>query len=193
MQLGWAKDIGGSGGDSGNGVAVDNSGNVYTTGIFTGAANFNPNAGTTHYFFGGGIFVSKLDANGNYVAAANLASNYYPFLIENGCAIALDGAGNVYTTGWFSNTENFDPTGGTYDLTAVGQYTENIFVSKLTQPVKPLAGGSPSGGSHPGSMTAAAVDLSAADLPTADAGIDWLAAPTKSKGKLFAAWLADGQ
>ena len=101
MQLGWAKDIGGSGIDCGNAVAVDGSGNVYTTGGFTGTVNFNPNTGTAHNLSGGGIFVSKLDANGNYVAAASMAGTADGTGEGTGRGITLDGSGNVYTTGLF--------------------------------------------------------------------------------------------
>ena len=109
MKLGWAKDIGGSGFDLGNAVAVDAAGNVYTTGGFAGTVNFNPNNGKAQNLSGGGVFVSKLDASGNYVAAAGMAGSADGNGQGLARGIALDGLGNVYLTGFFRGTANFNP------------------------------------------------------------------------------------
>jgi hypothetical protein len=49
--------------------------------------------------------------------------------------IAVDGQGNIFTTGSFSGTADFDPGAGTYSLTSTldstGNPTQDVFVSKL--------------------------------------------------------------
>src|SRR5690348_9567758 len=67
----WAKGMGGTNSDFGNSIAVDAAGNVFTTGYFYGVADFDPSAGVYTLTSVGleDIFVSKLDAAGNFLWA----------------------------------------------------------------------------------------------------------------------------
>ncbi|MBL8062060.1 MAG: SBBP repeat-containing protein, partial [Anaerolineales bacterium] len=96
----WAKGLGGTAYDVGLAIAVDGSGNVYTTGLFNGTADFDPGAGTANLTSAGGydIFVSKLDAIGYFVWAKGLGGTAN----DVGYGIAVDASGNVYTTGYFT-------------------------------------------------------------------------------------------
>ena len=51
-----------------------------------------------------------------------------------GQGIAVDAARNVYTTGVFQDTADFDPGPATFNLTSAGIY--DIFVSKLSAPYR---------------------------------------------------------
>jgi Beta-propeller repeat len=123
----WAKQLGGTGDENGASIAVDASGNVYTTGDFTGTADFDPGAATFNLTAAGGsdIFVSKLDAAGNFVWAKRMGGTG----ADGGSSITVDASGNVYTTGYFTGTVDFDPGAATFNLTAAG--LDDIFVSKL--------------------------------------------------------------
>jgi hypothetical protein len=125
----WAAVMGGSsGGERANAIVTDASGNIYTTGQFQGTADFDPGAGTFNMTSAGGydIFVSKLDANGNFLWAKRIGAASFDF----GRGIALDGTGNINITGSYQGTVDFDPNTGTTNLTAVG--SNDIFVLKLT-------------------------------------------------------------
>ena len=124
----WAKQMGGTSTDGGYSIAVDGSGNVYTTGHFQGTADFDPGAGTFNFTEAGynDIFVSKLDASGNFLWAKQIVG---ADPLCRGTYIAVDGNGNVYSTGFFVGTVDFDPGAGTFNLTSAGGY--DIFVSKL--------------------------------------------------------------
>jgi autotransporter-associated beta strand protein len=133
--LDWAEVLGDNANFSeGLGIAVDGSGNVFTTGGYEGTANFNPNGtfdltSTPTNKENGDAFVSKLDTNGNFVWADDLGggSNY-----TYGQGIAVDSSDNVYTTGYFFGIGNFNPN-GTYDLTSTSspEGNNNAYVSKL--------------------------------------------------------------
>jgi hypothetical protein len=123
----WARSMGGAGSDQGLGIAVDAQGNVYTTGSFTGTADFDPSGGVFGLTSAGGadIFVSKLDAAGNFVWADALGGTG----TDQASAIAVDAAGNVYLTGSFEGTADFDPSAGTFNLTSAGG--SDVFVTRL--------------------------------------------------------------
>jgi hypothetical protein len=123
----WAKSMGDTLNEYGYSVAVDASGNVYTTGHYSGTVDFNAGAGTTTLSSNGNedIFVTKYDASGNFIWAKNMGGATSDF----GRAMAVDAAGNVYITGFFDGTSDFDPNAGTANLTSTGLY--DIFISKL--------------------------------------------------------------
>ena len=123
----WAKNFGGSGFEQGNGIAVDNSGNVYTIGYFAGTADFDPGPGIYSLTANGSadIFISKLDSMGNLVWARAFGSTDW----DKGNSIALDNSGNIYAPGFFSDTVDFDPGPGVFNLTSVG--ITDIFICKL--------------------------------------------------------------
>jgi len=123
----WAKKMGGKGGDRGYSIAIDGAGNVYTTGYFNATADFDPGTETFNLTSedDNDIFISKLDAFGNFLWARAMGG----LSGDGGNSIATDGAGNVYTTGYFKNTVDFDPGEGIFNLISAGG--NDIFISKL--------------------------------------------------------------
>jgi hypothetical protein len=127
----WAKQIGGAMSDEGYAIAVDASGNVFTTGSFAGIVDFDPGAGTFNLTAGLGnldVFVSKLDVSGNFLWARQFGGMNLPDGGQ-GRSIALDAFNNVYTTGFFTGTVDFDPGAATFNLTSAGAY--DIYISRL--------------------------------------------------------------
>ncbi|MDP6288529.1 MAG: SBBP repeat-containing protein, partial [Acidimicrobiales bacterium] len=128
----WAKSFGGGETDESLSVAVDSSGNVYTTGRFMATVDFDPGAGTEELTSVGthDVFVSKLDSSGNYVWAKNFGAAAGMFSFNRGEAVAVDSSDNVYITGSFIGTVDFDPGPGTANFTVVDG-NDKTFVLKL--------------------------------------------------------------
>lgn len=122
----WAKNIGSTGTDYGQSIAVDDSGNSYITGYFNGTADFNPDTGTANLTSFGldDIFFAKYDANGNYLWAKSIGGSGY----DRGTNILVDGSGNILVTGFFYVTVDFDPDTGNASLASVGY--SDIFFAK---------------------------------------------------------------
>lgn len=123
----WAKSFRGVGTDYGYAIAVDNAGNVYTTGSYGGKIDFDPGPDTAIDIRGynGDIFVHKMDSSGNFIWAKTFGGGGS----DIGFSIAVDDSGNVYTTGNFSSSADFDPGDGTTSLASAGYW--DIFVQKL--------------------------------------------------------------
>lgn len=122
----WAKSIGNSGSDCGVSISLDGSGNIHLTGYFQGTVDFDPGSGTSNLTNVGGfdIFLAKYDNTGNHLWSKQLSG----ISLEESTSIALDGNGNVYLTGYFSGTVDFDPGSGTTNLTSNGG--NDIFFAK---------------------------------------------------------------
>ena len=124
----WAKQIGGNFEQIGNSIKVDVSGNVYTTGYYSGIVDFDPGPGVYNLTSNGGrdIFISKLDALGNFIWAISIGGA----TIDQGLSIEIDNLGYIYVTGNFSGTVDFDNSLGVYNLTSTGAVYD-MFVLKL--------------------------------------------------------------
>jgi len=125
--LKWVNQIGGSADDEGRSITTDIGGNVYTTGYFVGIVDFDPGVGTTNLISKGGndIFIQKLNSAGNLLWVKQIGGNVDDF----GYSITTDAVGNVYTTGCFEGTVDFDPGAGITNLTSNGNC--DIFIQKL--------------------------------------------------------------
>jgi hypothetical protein len=115
--------LGGAANESGNGIAVDSSGNAYVTG-YTYSLNFPTlSAYQTSNRGPQNAFITKLSASGSLVYSTYLGGNGN----DSAAAIAVNGAGNAYITGGTSST-NF-PTAAPIQAASGGN--QDAFVSKL--------------------------------------------------------------
>ncbi|MBK9283646.1 MAG: T9SS type A sorting domain-containing protein [Sphingobacteriaceae bacterium] len=127
--LQFARQLGGSSWDEALSIFVDNVGNIFTTGVFSTICDFDPNPFSQYWLTSSGqtdAFVSKLDPNGNFIMARQLGGNSG----DAGYSIKCDVSGNIYTTGRFSGTCDFDPGPGFLYLTSMG--STDIFINKLS-------------------------------------------------------------
>lgn len=122
----WAKSFAGSGDDTPYALYVDATGNVYTTGYFNGTVDFDPGPGVYTLTSQGGqdVFFSKMSASGNLIWAKKIGGSG----AEKGLAIKVDPSGNVYLSGWFTATADFDPGLGISNLSSNGN--TDIFIAK---------------------------------------------------------------
>jgi hypothetical protein len=119
--------LGGGGGDAGEAIAVDGSGNAYVTGV-TGSSNFpilNPFQGTYTGGFPGTAFITKLSSTGSSLIYSTYLGGGGG---DAGFGIAVDGRGNAYVTGNTSSS-NF-PTLNPYQT---DQGDRDAFVTKLSR------------------------------------------------------------
>ena len=102
---------------------------VLVTGYFRTTGTVNADFGSTTLTSNGSeeIYVCKLDLSGNFVWAKGMGSN----VADNGSAVAADASGNVYLTGYFQNTVDFDPGAGTFNVTVSANNDQDIFLLKL--------------------------------------------------------------
>ncbi|NUQ65232.1 MAG: SBBP repeat-containing protein [Pirellulales bacterium] len=123
----WAKRFGGGPTEVSSGIVVDPDGNVYTAGYFWGEGDFDPGPGITMLSSAGeeDIFVSKLDASGNFGWARRMGGP----LNDGAMGIELVTDSQISTVGYFQGTADFDPGSAVVNLTSAGQ--DDVFVSSL--------------------------------------------------------------
>lgn len=104
-----------------NAIVLDAAGNPVITGMYSGTVDFDPGPGTaalsstpsTALF----AYIAKFDAAGNFTWVRNITSMGSP---SSGNDLAIDASGNIFLTGRYSGTTDFDPGAGVVNLTSLG-------------------------------------------------------------------------
>jgi hypothetical protein len=110
---------------AGSAVTADRDGNDYGT----GNSDFDPGAGTSNLTTPSTcqVYVTKLSSSGALVWAKAIGGDTSSDI--GPAEIAVDKAKNVYTSGTFAGTQDFDPSGATSNLTSAGSI--DAYLSKL--------------------------------------------------------------
>jgi hypothetical protein len=124
----WVRAFTGPGTNIGQAVATDRWNNVYVTGWFDEQIDADPDLALDIRTSIGDrdVFTIKLTADGRYCWASTLGGSE----ADEGMDVAVDPLGNVYTTGYFQGSVDFDPGADVYALRSTGD-TRDIFVQKL--------------------------------------------------------------
>jgi len=128
-QLLWVNNYGSFHFEVAHSLALDVDGNVFITGYFRAAIDFNPGPDSfilTPVAENGNknSFILKLNSEGEFLWVAGLLGG-----VSESFSIAVDDLGNSYTAGKFLNIVDFDPGAEEYTLQGSGGYS--AFIVKL--------------------------------------------------------------
>ena len=128
--LKWVKTIATTSFETADGIAIDANQNIYIVGRFEATTDFDPGTGTANLTPKGGldIFMAKYTSNGDYVWAKGIGGAS----TEAANKIVVDASGNVYITGLFNATVDFNPAAGVANLTSNVITTYDAFFAKYT-------------------------------------------------------------
>lgn len=115
----WAKRAGGTGIDEGNSIKIEPSGNIFVTGFYTDTATFD--TATVNGYGNTDAFVGKYDFKGDLI----WIKKYGGPQNDKGYGISLDTFSNVYVTGSFWGTGQFDT------ITSMSFNQDDAFVSGI--------------------------------------------------------------
>ena len=129
----WAKQMSGNWVEFPRSIAIDTDRNIYATGEFGSTVDFDPDTGTFNMTpFNSSnldIYIVKLDVDGNFIWANQIGNTYHDMVND----ITVDGWKNVYTTGNFAFTVDFNQTSSVYNLTSAGDW--DAFIHKMSQTI----------------------------------------------------------
>ncbi len=125
----WAQQIGDGSQDIGIIVKTDSYNNIYYSGHFDGTVDFDAGSSISELtaFGSQDVFICKLAFDGSFLWVSRLggASTEHPVDMD------VDADGNVYTTGFFLETCDFDPSDAVQNLTVYGEYDGFISVLNI--------------------------------------------------------------
>lgn len=128
--------FGSDGSEGMNDVVVDSSGNIIVAGYVRGSSTGNPvyldpnSNSATHTGIGyDDVAIVKMDSAGAYLWGYVVGGVGLSQGGEQANSVDVDSNGNIYVTGYFYSTIDFDASSGVANLTATG--AQSVFVMKL--------------------------------------------------------------
>ena len=115
------------------GIATNATGNIFVTGYFDNAIDFDPGPGSTTLTTNGGndIFLAKYDPDGHLLTAFNVGGDGVGY-DDAGRDVALSASGDIIITGGLGYNDgagvDFDPGGGVTNLYSSAPF--NVFVAR---------------------------------------------------------------
>lgn len=138
----WAKSFGGSRGEEYFSVATDADGNIVLVGGFRGSGDFDPDGGSKILTSAGDLDVAvlKLTSSGNLSWAGSFGGTDW----DDIWGLDIDSVGEIYVTGTFGGSGDFDPTSGvsTLSVSGYGVYIVNLSSSGTFDWAKAVGGAS---------------------------------------------------
>lgn len=128
----WAEQITGPSSQQFTDIEIDAMNNIYLFGTFSGLTDLDPTTGTYTVNASTDIFITKIDAVGNFIWAQRIGETTNTGGIS-AVAIALDPYNNIYASGQLVGTVDFDPTVNTNIINA-SMSNFDAFVCKLILP-----------------------------------------------------------
>lgn len=125
----WAKNFDGTT----ESILTDPNGNIFTTGYFNGADDFDPGPGVFE-LSGNAGFLQQLDANGNFVWAGKFGNSG----AQVARSIVIDDVNDLYIVGNYSGTQDFNPdesSGAVFSMTSSNPASQDVFIVKLSNTV----------------------------------------------------------
>ncbi|MDF2457011.1 MAG: hypothetical protein K0R51_3004 [Cytophagaceae bacterium] len=123
----WAKTIGGPSDDWVGEIKVSKQGNIFIGGSFRGTGDFDPGVSVQNLINTNSdddAFIAKYNSDGEYLYAYAIGGPGRDYTRD----IAVDTSENIYLTGSFTNTKDFDFLSTQKNLTSNGDY--DIFLAK---------------------------------------------------------------
>jgi hypothetical protein len=126
----WIFGIGGSGDDIASINDLDQNGNIITVGSFNGTVDFDPGQNIID-LNSSGTFIYKTSPYGQIIWVKAIPT-YFPFGNNPSYSITcfelkVDHQNNIYITGYFNGSLDFDPNFGNHTLSSV---YDNSFIAK---------------------------------------------------------------
>ncbi len=125
----WAKTSDGYATNIAYAMAVDASGNVYTSGYFCGGTDFDPGSGVCYLqsLSIQDVFITKFDSTGKFIWAKNMGG----MASDLAQSMVVDNAGNIILTGFYEFDFNDVDSSGAVQLNMMGNGYTDVFVVKL--------------------------------------------------------------
>lgn len=126
----WSRKIGGANSDIATDISLGASHQIICTGTFVNTVDFDPGVGSFPVSSMGLTdgFIEKLDSNGNFIWVKTFGSSH----ADAANAVAINDSDDIYITGYFKGSVDFDPGVGIASLSSVLS-TDDVFILKLDE------------------------------------------------------------